>query len=95
MSVRQVLITSYFSEETDLAAEMASWAEFVAGEGYNVSLASGSETVEVSLTEEAEQMYVIVRGTGTGELFDRVLGRVIHALADHSDYILVGRAHDK
>ena len=95
MSVRQVHITSYFSEETDLAAEMHSWVEFVAGEGYKVSLASGAETVEVSLTEEAEQLYVSVRGTGTGELFDRVLGRVIYALADHSDYLLVDRAHDQ
>lgn len=85
MGVREVHILSYFSLETDLAADMRSWAEFVSGEGYEVSLASRSETVDVSLADEEEQKYVIVRGRGAGELFDRVLGRVIHALAAHSD----------
>jgi hypothetical protein len=91
VSAREVHILSYFSLETDLAAEMHTWVEFISGEGYSVRLASPSETVEVSLAEEEEQKYVVVRGTGTGELFDRVLGRVIHALAAHSDNLVVDR----
>lgn len=91
MGDREVHILSYFSLETDLAGEMHAWPEFVSGEGYCVRLTSPSETIEVSLAEEEEQKYVIVRGTGAGELFDRVLGRVIHALAAHSDNLMVDR----
>jgi hypothetical protein len=91
VSVREVHILSYFSLDTDLAAEMRSWAEFVSGEGFNVRLASCSEAIEVQLEKEDEQKYVAVRGSGKGELFDRVLGRVIHALAAHSDNLMVDR----
>jgi hypothetical protein len=90
MSERELHIVSYFSFPTDLAAEMRSWSEFVSGDGYNVRLASATESVEVEFIE-GELPYVAVRGSGLGELFDRVLGRVIHALAAHSDNLMVNR----
>jgi hypothetical protein len=90
MSVREVRVVSYFSLETDLAGEMRSWMEFVSGEGYEVRFESPSETVDVRFAG-SEDSHVVVRGTGTGELFDRVLGRVVHALAAHSDHLVVRR----
>ena len=90
MSAREVQIVSYFSLPTDLAAEMRSWDEFVSGEGYSVRLASASETVDVGIAEDDDR-YVFVRGTGAGDLFDRVLGRVVHALSAHSDNLMVDR----
>ena len=90
MGKREVQIVSYFSLPTDLAAEMRDWPEFVSGEGYSVRLASQAESVEVELIEGEEQ-HVAVRGSGHGELFDRVLGRVVHALASHSDNLMVDR----
>jgi len=90
MTKRAVQIVSYFSLPTDLAAEMRTWPEFVSGDGYNVRLASQTESVEVELIGR-EERHVAVRGSGPGELFDRVLGRVVHALAAHSDNLMVDR----
>jgi hypothetical protein len=92
VSAREVHIVSYFSLPTDLAAEMRSWREFVSGEGYSVRLASASERVDVGIVEGKDEMpYVFVRGAGSGDLFDRVLGRAVHALAAHSDNLMVDR----
>ena len=69
---------------------MRSWSEFVSGEGYELRLESASEKVDVSFNE-GEVSYIGVRGNGVGDLFDRVLGRVVHALAAHSDNLMVDR----
>jgi hypothetical protein len=89
--MKRIRITSYFSLPTDLAEQMRGWPEFVAGDGYSVDLkdtASG-EAVSVRYVEEDEDPYVIVETSNAGELFDRVLGRVVSALAAHSDNLLV------
>ena len=72
----EVHILSYFSIETDLAAEMRSWPEFRSGAGYVVDLASSdlTETVSVVLVKAAadEHAYVRVRASVPGPLFERV-----------------------
>jgi hypothetical protein len=91
----EVHITSYFSLETDLAAEMRSWAEFKSGSGYSVELAAADdgETVSVCLVEAAgdESAYVRVASPVPGALFDRVLGHVTYAMAAHSDNLMIDR----
>jgi hypothetical protein len=91
--MREVHVISYFSLPTDLAAEMREWPEFVTGEEYAVDLTSSpsGETVSVRFIEDGEEHYVSVNGSGAGILFDRVLGRVIYALAAHSDHLMVER----
>lgn len=89
--MKRIKILSYFSLSTDLAEQMRGWAEFVAGDGYSVDLkdtASG-EAVTVRYVEADEDPYVLVETSNAGELFDRVLGRVVSALAAHSDHLLV------
>ena len=90
---RTVHILSYFSLPTDLAAQMRDWKEFVAGQEYSVELKdpSSGEAVSVNYVEEGEEHYVSVSGSGCGSLFDRVLGRVIYALSEHSDNLMVDR----
>jgi hypothetical protein len=90
---REVHILSYFSLPTDLAAEMRSWPEFVSGREYSVELkdAASGEDVRVKYNAEGEERYVSVSGSGSGSLFDKVLGRVIYALAGHSDNLMVDR----
>jgi len=88
---RETHIISYFSLPTDLANEMRGWPEFVSGQEYSVNLKSSSETVSVRFIEDGEEHYVSVSGDGAGTLFDRVLGRVIYALAAHSDNLMIDR----
>ena len=88
---RETHIISYFSLPTDLAGEMRDWPEFVSGQDYSVDLKSSAETVSVRFVEDGEEHYVLVSGDGAGTLFDRVLGRVIYALADHSDNLMICR----
>jgi len=90
---REVHIISYFSLPTDLAGEMRSWPEFVSGQEYTVDLKGrdSDEAVSVKYVEDGEEHYVSVKGIGTGALFDRVLGRVIYALAAHSDNLMIDR----
>jgi hypothetical protein len=90
---REVHIISYFSLPTDLAAEMRDWPEFVAGEDYSVDLRCPTvgETVAVRFVEEGQDQYVSVIGSGPGALFDRVLGRVVYALAAHSNNLMIDR----
>jgi hypothetical protein len=90
---QEVHIISYFSLPTDLAEEMRHWPEFVTGHEYSVELRSSAsdEAVSVRFVEDGEEHYVSVSGFGNGSLFDRVLGRVIYALAAHSDYVMVDR----
>lgn len=89
----EIHIISYFSLETDLAREMESWPEFQSGSGYSVELASADERVSVSFVEREPEYppYVRVFGSSAGPLFDRVLGRVSHALAAHSDSLMLDR----
>ena len=54
-------------------------------------LRSSTESVSVSLAE-GEDRHGVVRGDGVGDLFDRVLGRVIHALGAHCDNLMVDRS---
>ena len=90
---REVHIISYFSLPTDLAAEMRKWPEFVSGHEYSVDLRNPdcSEAVSVRYVEDGEEHYVSVTGSSAGALFERVLGRVIYALAAHSDNLMVDR----
>jgi hypothetical protein len=86
-------IASYFSVETDLAGEMRSWPEFVSGSGYDMDLrdASTQESVTVRYIESGEEAHVHITGSGEGSLFDRVAGRVIHAMSAHSDSLFIDR----
>ena len=88
---KEVIIWSYFSLPTDLASEMRDWAEFVSGKGYSVDLKSrkSGESVTVRLYEGWDDAYVMVNSPNAGELFDRVVGRVIYALSAHTDYLQI------
>ena len=90
---REVHIISYFSLPTDVAAEMGRWPEFVAGQDYSVDLKcpDTGEAVSVRFVEGGEERYIAVKGSDSGPLFDRVLGRVIYALSEHSDNLMVDR----
>jgi hypothetical protein len=96
MSIQQARLDSYFSLPTDLASEMRDWPEFVEGKHYDLELRTGAEKVSVRLMEAAEddRAHVIVRGEGSGYLFDKVLGRVVYAMAAHSDDVVVMRWRD-
>ena len=91
MSKRKVHIVSYFSLPTDLATSMRDWPEFRGGEEYSVDLASLDGEIVTVRKETGDDTYVAVVGTGQGHLFDRVLGRVMYALAAHSDSLMVYR----
>ena len=94
----EVRMRSYFSLATDLAAEMRSWPEFVGGAGDAVELASsdGAETVSIAHVDEVDDPldYVRVTASVAGPLFERALGRVIYAMAAHSDHLLIERSDD-
>ena len=69
---------------------MRDWPKFVCGEGYVVAMRSSTTGEAVALTEPPdEQRFVAVRSENAGPLFDDVLGRVIYALSEHSDDLLV------
>jgi hypothetical protein len=73
---------------------MRSWSEFRSGADYNVELATadGSERVSVSVVATADEgVHVRVHGSSAGVLFERFLGRVTYALAEHSDNLMVDR----
>jgi hypothetical protein len=72
---------------------MREWPEFVAGEGYSVDLNNSAtgEAVTVRLMEKDEDYRVVIDSVVLGELFDRVVGRVVHALSAHSDALMVSR----
>jgi len=92
MSTQEVRILSYFSLPTDLAAASRDWPEFQSGDGYNVDLATATQTVQVRLVEPVnEDPYVTVIGRGNGRLFEQVLGAVMYALGKHSDNLIVDR----
>ena len=96
MSIKQARLDSYFSLPTDLASEMRDWPEFVSGLGYDLELETGAEKVSVRLIDAAEDdcAHVFVRGEGYGYFFDKVLGRVVYALAAYSDDVAVMRWRD-
>ena len=91
LSSREIQILSYFSLPTDLAAEMLDWPESISGSEYDADLQSAEESVSVRFKKgnEDEQPYVVVRGQGLSLLFDKVLGRVVYALAAHSDNLMI------
>ena len=86
-------VDSYFSLPTDLAAELRPWREFVEGAGYAAELRGSDERVSVSLRPATgeDAAHVLVVGEGRGDLFDRVLGRIVFALSAHSDSVWVSR----
>ena len=92
LMIRELRIQSYFSLPTDLAGEMRGWPEFVSGEGYAVNLlnAETGEEVTVWYVEERDGYpYVIIRSSAAGQLLDKVAGRVIRSLIEHSDTLVV------
>lgn len=96
-TAKEVLIWSYFSSPTNLAGEVCDWQEFVSGQEYSVDLKSitTGEKVSVRLVEEWEDSYVLVSSPNSGELFDRVVGRVIFALSENTDYLQVRTSNRK
>jgi hypothetical protein len=89
--IRELHIQSYFSLPTDLAAEMRDWPEFVSGDGYSVNLLSKltGEEVTVRYVEKSDDCYVIISSSAPGALFDRVVGRAVRSLIEHSDTLVV------
>src|SRR5262245_4148423 len=91
-----IRIDSYFSLPTDLANEMREWREFVSGEEYSVDLkdiATGEE-VFVRLIEPSEEGFsphIEIWANNPGQLFERVVGRVVFAMSAHSDNLMVAR----
>ena len=89
---RVVRVESYFSLPTDLAAEFRACSAFVSGRGYDVDLRSSSgESVSIRYSEVGDSPSITIEGHGGGELFDRVLGRALYALAAHSDTVCIHR----
>lgn len=89
---KQLHIRTYDSIPTDLAGEMRGWREFVTGQGYTVHLrdAQTGEEVRVWMRDEPDDFpTVVVDGPSRSALFDRVLGRVAQALAEHSDNLML------
>ncbi len=90
----QIHIRTYDSIATDLAGEMREWREFVAGEAYSVRLRdsdSGDEVLVWMSADSDDIPAVIVEGLPRSALLDRALGRVIQALSEHSDNLMVDR----
>ena len=88
--MKQIRIRSYFSLPTDLAAEIGGlagvrrWREVLGRfEGRT------GETVSVRFIEAGEDCYVTVEAATSGKLFERVVGRVVCALSEHSDNLMV------
>ena len=90
---KELCIQSYFSLPTDLAAGMSGWPEFAGGSGYDVDLrcAATGESVSVRYVDSDRGPCVVITSEGSGSLFDRVAGRVIYALSEHTDHLLVDR----
>ena len=85
-------IRTYDSIPTDLAGEMRGWREFVSGEAYMVHLRDDQtgDEVSVCMRDTPDDFpTVIVEGSSRGPLLDRVLGRAIQALSEHSDNLMV------
>ncbi len=89
MSV-QLFILSCLSRPTDLATEMREWPEFVSGEGYGVELLGSTPEDAVSVSMNADRE-VVVSEPSASLLFDRVVGRVVHALSGDTDSLLIRR----
>ena len=88
----EITIRSYFSLPTDLAEEMAEWPEFIGGKEYAVDLrdTGTGEGVIVRLIESKEERpYISIKGRRKSSLFDKVVGRVIWALSQNSDDLIV------
>jgi hypothetical protein len=88
----QVHIRTYDSISTDLAGEMRDWREFVSGTAYTVQLRdvrTGDEVTVVMKDTPEDFPTLIVEGRSRSVLFDRAVGRVVQALAEHSDNLMV------
>lgn len=88
----QLHIRTYDSIPTDLAGEMRDWREFVRGEAYDVHLRDdeAGEEVTILMRDTPDDFpTVIVEGRSRSVLFDRAAGRVIQALGEHSDSLMI------
>lgn len=92
-TIERLQIRSYFSIETDLALMMSDWPEFVTGAEYDLELRhlTNNEIVTTRLIQTDEECYVSISSSGTGSLFEKVVGRVIYAMSAHSDNLMVDR----
>ncbi len=91
---QQLNIRTYDSIATDLASEMRDWREFVAGEAYTVQLRDcfNGDEVSVRMCDRPDDFpTVVVEGPSRSALLDRALGRVIQALSEHSDHLMIDR----
>ena len=91
--IERLQIRSYFSIETDLAASMSDWPEFVAGSAYDVDLRDqrNGETVGTRFVIRDEDSFVVISSSVAGPLFDKVVGKVVYALSAHSDNLMINR----
>jgi hypothetical protein len=92
-TIERLQIRSYFSIETDLASMMSDWPEFVTGAEYDVELrdSTNNEIVTTRFIQTDEECHVAISSSGTGSLFERVVGRTIYAMSAHSDDLMVER----
>ncbi len=77
----RALIFSHWTHETDLAALLGGWPEFVRGEAYDVDLRDGDDEIELRLVREDDDRWLLVSSNAACPLLDRVLGRVALAMA--------------
>ncbi|MCO6512747.1 MAG: barstar family protein [Aridibacter famidurans] len=83
-------IITYDSKPTDLAGELRDWSEFVDGRRYSVILKSGGEEARVWKVEDPGGFPTIVcSGVSRSPLLDKLLGRVVQALEEHSDNLMI------
>ncbi|HUF05522.1 MAG TPA: barstar family protein [Aridibacter sp.] len=83
-------IVTYDSIPTDLASELRNWPEFVDGRRDQVLLSSGEEEANSWKVHDPGGFPTIVcEGLSRSPLLDKLLGRVIQALAEHSDNLMV------
>lgn len=82
---QEIIVRAHFERnQVDLAAEMRDWQEFVEGEDYSVDL-EDTITGEIVLVRYSDdgwgEEYLSIKSNAPGALFDRVVGRVVRALA--------------
>ena len=83
MSRELIVRASFERNEVDLAAELREWREFVEGEGYAVDLrdeATGERVAVRYFDDGWGEDYLSIKSTAPGDLFERVVGRIIAVL---------------
>lgn len=92
-AVSEINIWSFYRAPVELFAEMRKWSEFSTGDDYSVVLKdkATSEIVTVEYISDWGDDYLTIKSDAPGEFFDRVVGRVVRALAERSGYLKVTR----